>query len=210
MICGILGRKVGMTRIFDAGGVAIPVTVIEAGPCPVIQVRKEDLEGYTAIQLGFGATRKNQINKPLSGHFAKVNVEPKRFLKEIQLKKLPEKLEAGQEIKVDIFKAGEKVDVIGNSIGKGFQGTVKRHHFSGGPKTHGQSDRHRAPGSIGGSSWPSHTWKGQRMAGRMGGGKTTLRNIEVISVDTENNILLLKGSVPGKKNTLLTIKKVED
>ena len=204
---GIIGKKIGMTRIFNQEGHSIPVTVIEAGPCPVVQVKSKEKDGYTAGQLGFGERRKNLFNLPLSGHFAKAKVEPKRLLKEIRIKE-GEKLVVGEEVKVDIFSVGDKVCVTGVSKGLGFQGGVRRHKFHGGPKTHGQSDRLRAPGSIGGSSYPSRVFKGQRMAGRMGGDKVTVKNLVVAGLDVEKNFLLVKGALPGKRNSYLIIKKV--
>jgi large subunit ribosomal protein L3 len=204
---GIIGKKIGMTRIFNQEGHSIPVTVIEAGPCPVVQVKNKEKEGYGSVQLGFGEKRKNLFNLPLSGHFAKAKVEPKRILKEIRIKE-GDKVELGQEVKVEIFSVGDKVCVTGISKGLGFQGGVRRHKFHGGPKSHGQSDRLRAPGSIGGSSFPSRVFKGQRMAGRMGGEKVTVRNLLVAGVDVEKNLLLVKGAVPGKRNSYLSIKKV--
>ncbi|KPL04862.1 MAG: 50S ribosomal protein L3 [candidate division Zixibacteria bacterium SM1_73] len=204
---GIIGKKIGMTRIFNQEGHSIPVTVIEAGPCPVVQVKIKEKEGYGSVQLGFGEKRKTLFNLPLSGHFAKAKVEPKRMLKEIRIKE-GKKVEVGQEVKVDIFSVGDRVCVTGISKGLGFQGGVRRHKFHGGPKSHGQSDRLRAPGSIGGSSFPSRVFKGQRMAGRMGDSKVTVRNLMVAGVDAEKNLLLVKGAVPGKRNSYLTIKKV--
>ena len=203
----IIGRKIGMTRIFDPEGNSIPVTIIEAGPCPIVQVKTKDKDGYSAAQLGFGYKRKNLFNKPISGHFNRAKVEPTRYLKEVDYDE-KDKLEIGAQVRVDIFKPGDVVNVIGISKGLGFQGVVRRYHFRGGPKTHGQSDRLRAPGSIGGSSYPSHTWRGQRMAGRMGGDRVTVRNLLVVMVDAEKNILAVRGAVPGKKNTFLTVKKV--
>jgi large subunit ribosomal protein L3 len=205
----IIGKKIGTTRIFDAKGEAVPVTVIEAGPCPIVQIKTKQKEGYDAVQLGFGGKRKTLFTKPVLGHFSKVKLEPKRKLKEVKYRE-GEKLEIGQQIKVDIFKVGEKVDVIGTSKGLGFQGGVRRHHFRGGPKSHGQSDRERAPGSIGGSSYPSRVWKGQKMAGRMGNERKTVKNLEVMEVDMERNVLLVKGAVPGKQNSILTIKKAKE
>lgn len=204
---GIIGKKIGMTRIFNQEGYSIPVTVIEAGPCPVVQAKSKEEDGYSAVQLGFGEKRKNLFNLPLSGHFAKAKVEPKRMLKETRIKE-GEKLKVRQEVKVDIFSVGDKVCVTGISKGLGFQGGVRRHKFHGGPKTHGQSDRLRAPGSIGGSSFPSRVFKGQKMAGRMGGERVTVRNLLVAGIDVEKNLLLVKGAVPGKRNSYLTIKKV--
>ncbi len=203
---GIIGKKIGMTRVFNPDGQAIPVTVIEAGPCPVVQIKTRDREGYDAIQIGFGHKRKKLLTLPLLGHFDKAKVEPRRILREFR-KDPTEALTVGQEIKVDTFSAGEKVMVTGISKGLGFQGGVRRHGFHGGPKTHGQSDRLRAPGSIGSSSYPSRVYKGQRMAGRMGGRKVTVRNLRVVQVDTDRNLLLLRGAVPGKVNSYLTIKK---
>lgn len=203
---GIIGRKIGMTRIFNSEGEVVPATVIEAGPCWVVQIKTEDREGYEAVQLGFGEKRKSLFNKPTSGHFTKAKIEPKRFLKEIRCKNV-KKLKLGQKIKLNIFSAGEKVDVTGISKGLGFQGGVRRYGFKGGPKSHGQSDRERAPGSIGASSYPSRVWKGQRMAGRMGKEIVTIKNLEIVEVDEKRNLLVVKGAVPGKKNSLLTIKK---
>jgi len=203
---GIIGKKIGMTRIFNQVGQVIPVTVIEAGPCPVVQLKTEDKEGYNAIQLGFGEKRKSLFVLPLLGHFNKAKVGPKRILREIRTDQV-DKFNVGQELKVDVFSVGEKVNVTGISKGLGFQGGVRRHKFHGGPKTHGQSDRLRAPGSIGSSSFPSRVFKGQRMAGRMGGERVTIRNLQVVGVDVEKNLLLLKGAVPGKRNSYLAIKK---
>jgi len=203
---GIIGKKIGMTRIFNQVGQVIPVTVIEAGPCPVVQVKTKDKEGYNAIQLGFGEKRKSLFVLPLLGHFNKAKVGPKRILREIRTDQV-DKFKVGQELKVDVFSVGEKVNVTGISKGLGFQGGVRKHKFHGGPKTHGQSDRLRAPGSIGSSSFPSRVFKGQRMAGRMGGERVTIRNLQVVGVDVEKNLLLLKGAVPGKRNSYLAIKK---
>ncbi len=203
---GIIGKKMGMARIFNQEGQAIPVTIVEAGPCPVVQVKTQDKEGYDAIQIGFGERRKKLFTLPLLGHFDKAKVEPQRILREIRTDQA-KKLKVGGELKVDIFSVGEKVNVTGTSKGLGFQGGVRKYKFHGGPKTHGQSDRLRAPGSIGGSSYPSRVFKGQRMAGRMGGERVTIRNLEVVGVDVEKNLLLLKGAVPGKRNSYLIIKK---
>jgi large subunit ribosomal protein L3 len=204
---GIIGKKIGMTRIFNEDGRSIPVTVIEAGPCLVVQVKTQGKEGYDSVQLGFGQKRKNLFTQPLLGHFAKAQVEPQRILKEV--KTIPaDKAAVGQEIKVDLFSTGDKVRVTGISKGLGFQGVVRRHHFRGGPKSHGQSDRLRAPGSVGASSYPSRTFKGQRMGGRMGGERVTVRNLMVAGVDVEKNLLLLRGAVPGKKDSYLTIRKM--
>ncbi len=197
-----------MSRVFDANGDVIPVTVVKTGPCRIIQIKTKDKDGYDGVQLGFGEKRKSLVNKPLSGHFSKAKIEPMRTLREVRLEK-EEKVELGQEIKADIFSVGEKVDISGISKGLGFQGTVRRHHFRGGPKSHGQSDRLRAPGSIGGSSYPSRVWKGQRMAGRMGREKVTLRNLEIVDLDLNKNIILIKGAVPGKRDSILIIRKTK-
>ncbi len=196
-----------MSRIFNEEGQSIPVTVIEAGPCPVVQIKTVAQDGYDSVQLGFGEKRKNLFTQPLLGHFAKAKLEPRRILKEVKNAKV-EGMTVGQEVKVDIFSVGEKVKVSGISKGLGFQGVVRRYNFRGGPKSHGQSDRMRAPGSVGSSSYPSRTFKGQRMAGRMGGEKVTIRNLVVAGVDLEKNLLLLRGAVPGKKNSYLTIRKI--
>jgi len=206
---GIIGRKVGMTQIFGKEGEFIPVTVIQADPCPIVQIKTKEKEGYDALQLAFGIKRKSLFNKPITGHFEKAKVEPKRVLKEFREDKFDKQFEIGQEIKVDLFSVGEKVDITGTSKGLGFQGVVRRHKFRGGPTTHGQSDRVRAPGSVGSSSYPSRTFKGQRMAGRMGNERVTVRNLEVVGVEAEKNILLVKGAVPGKKNSILLIKKLK-
>lgn len=207
MKSAILGKKVGMTTIYNDQGVATPVTVIEAGPCPVVNIRTIERDGYSAIQLGFGSIRENLVNKPEAGHFKKAGVSPVRHLKEFR--DLDKNYELGNEVTVDEFKVGDKVKVSGTSKGRGFQGVVKRHHFGGvGMQTHGQSDRQRHPGSIGSSSYPSRVFKGLRMAGRMGGKRISIRNIQIYDILPERNIILLKGSVPGPKNTLLEIVKV--
>jgi large subunit ribosomal protein L3 len=206
MADGIIGKKLGMTRVFDQEGRAVPVTVIEAGPCPVVQIKTSGREGYDAIQAGFGEKRKKLFTLPVLGHFQKAKIEPRRILKEFRTEGA-EEFKVGQELKVEMFSPGERVDVSGVSKGLGFQGGVRRHGFRGGSKTHGQSDRMRAPGSIGASSYPSRVYKGQRMAGRMGGKKVTVRRLEVVQVDQERNLLLLKGAVPGKPNSYLTIRK---
>jgi large subunit ribosomal protein L3 len=203
---GIVGKKIGMTRVFNQEGQAIAVTVIEAGPCPVVQVKTKEKEGYDAVQLGFGQKRKKLVTQPLLGHFAKAKVEPQRILKEMRTEDAAQ-FKLGQKLGVDLFSVGEKVSVTGVSKGLGFQGGVRRHKFHGGPKTHGQSDRLRAPGSIGGSSYPSRVFKGQRMPGRMGGEKLTVRNLMVVGVDPEKSLLLVRGAVPGKRNSYLTIRK---
>jgi len=203
---GILGKKIGMTGVFDDKGNYIPCTVIEAGPCYVTQIKTLENDGYQAIQVGFGEKPERLVNKPLMGHFNKANVKPAYYLGEFRVDDVS-KYKIGDKIDVSIFAVGDKVKVTGTSIGRGFQGVVKRHHFGGGSVTHGQSDRLRAPGSIGASSYPSRVFKGQRMAGRMGGVKRTVRNLSVINVITDSNLLLVKGSVPGAKNSLVKIFK---
>jgi large subunit ribosomal protein L3 len=204
---GILGKKIGMTSIFDEHGDVIPCTVIEAGPCQITQIKKKSTDGYDAIQVGFLDKKANLVNKPLGGHFARAGATPKKLLREFRGFDVSD-IKLGDEIKVDsIFSKGDVVSVIGNSKGRGFQGVVKRHHFGGGSKTHGQSDRVRAPGSIGGSSYPSRVFKGQRMAGRMGNTRITIQNLKVVQVISESNLLLIRGSVPGHNNCYVEIHK---
>jgi len=201
----ILGKKIGMTQVFDEVGDVIGVTVIEAGPCEVVQIKNIDKEGYNAIQIGFGEKKESRTKKPLLGHFKKAKLGPKQILKEIRISK-DEKFEIGEKIFVDTFEAGEYVDVTGKSIGKGFQGGVKRWHWAGGPKTHG-SMHHRRVGSIGASASPSRVLKGQHLPGHMGYETVTVQNVEIVKVDKENNLILLKGQVPGKRNNLLVLKR---
>ncbi len=203
----ILGKKLGMTSLFDDKGEAIPCTIIEAGPCYVTQVKSKERDGYDAIQLGFDPKPERLVNRPLNGHFAKAKVKPVRFIHEFRTSNgLPTEL--GAEVRVDLFHQGDIVHVTGRSKGRGFQGVVKRHHFGGvGMTTHGASDRVRAPGSIGGSSYPSRVFKGMRMAGRMGYTHVTIRNLRVFKVIPESDILIIKGSVPGAINTYLEIVK---
>lgn len=203
---GLLGKKTGMTRIFDENGNVIPVTIVEAGPCYVTQIKTKEIDGYSAVQLGFDEKKPKNITKPLLGHFNKANVTPKRVLSEFRNYDLKE-IKLGQEISVDIFSVGDKLSVQGISKGKGFQGVVKRHGFGGGPVTHGQSDRLRAPGSIGASSYPSRVFKGQRMAGRMGGTKVTIRNLQVVKIDKEQNLIFIKGAIPGHINSYVKLIK---
>ncbi|MCI0404858.1 MAG: 50S ribosomal protein L3 [candidate division Zixibacteria bacterium] len=203
-----LGKKIGMTRIFTEGGASVPVTVIEAGPCRVTQVKTTEKDGYRAVQVAFGEKRKNLINKPLSGHLKKSGLETARWLGELKLEDA-DNFEVGQRLDVSVLHPGDVIKVSGISKGLGFQGAVRRHHFAGGPKTHGQSDRHRAPGSVGASSFPSRTFRGQRMAGRMGGETVTVKNLKVVDVDKEHNALLVKGAVPGKPNGLVKIEIIE-
>ena len=204
---GLLGKKIGMTSIFDEAGHVIPCTVIEAGPCYVTQIKTRDRDGYEAVQLGFEMKRERLASKPEKGHFAKANVKPVRIVREFRGNGVSE-VQPGQEIKVDtVFVKGDVVSVIGTSKGRGFQGVVKRHHFGGGFRTHGQSDRERAPGSIGSSSHPSRVFKGMRMAGRMGGEQVTVRNLKVVGIIADSNLLLIKGSVPGAINGYVEIRK---
>ena len=203
MIQGMVGRKLGMTQVFDDNGVALPVTVIECGPNVVTQIRTADKDGYEAVQLGFGISKR--LNRPEQGH-RKASGFMSDVLREVTASDL-EGIEVGQQIKADTFAAGELVDVTANSKGRGFQGGMKRHGFSGGPKTHGQSDRWRAPGSIGSSATPGRVYKGIKMAGHMGNNRVTVQNLEVVRVDTERNLLLIKGSVPGPTKGLVTIRK---
>ena len=200
----ILGKKLGMTRIFMDNGEAVTVTVIEAGPCPVVKVKTVERDGYAAYQVGFGDIRKKLVNKPRAGQFAKSGVEPTRYLRELKYDNA--ELEVGAELKADIFNIGERVDVTGISRGLAFAGTMKRHNFSGANATHGQSDRWRAPGSIGQSSYPSRVFKGMKMSGRMGKDKVTVLNLEVIKVIENENLLLVKGSVPGNKGSLVKVR----
>ena len=202
MIKGIIGKKLGMTQIFKENGAAEAVTAIEAGPCTVVQVKTETKDGYNAAKLGFGEAGKPKSSKKAS------HKETKRakYLREFRIDDT-EGIEVGQKVDASLFKVGEMVDVTGISKGKGFAGTVKRHHFAGGPKTHGQSDRHRAPGSIGSSASPSRVFKGMRMAGHMGNARVTTQGLEVFEADPTRNLLLVKGAIPGARNGLVLIKK---
>jgi len=213
----ILGKKLGMTRVFDESGEVYPCTVIEAGPCPVISRKTVERHGYEAYQVAFGKVKKvrsntggkrkvrSQVTKPMAGVYAKAGVEPRQYLREIRFDEGA--LEVGSEVKVGIFKEGEQVDVTGVSRGLGFSGGMKRHHFSGANKTHGQSDRSRAPGSIGSSSYPSRVFRGQRMPGRMGNERVTVLNLPVVKIIEEENLMLVRGAVPGFKGSLLKIRK---
>ena len=201
----ILATKVGMTQIFNEDGLLIPVTVLQAGPCVVTQVKTEDNDGYAAVQVGFGQIREKLVNKPEKGHFEKAGVDVKRFLKEFKFDNAAE-YEVGQEIKADIFAAGDHIDATAVSKGKGFQGAIKRHGQSRGPMTHG-SKYHRHAGSNGAASDPSKVAKGKKMPGQMGNVQVTVQNLEIVRVDTENNLLLVKGAVPGPKKSLVTIKE---
>ena len=201
----ILATKVGMTQIFNEDGVLTPVTVLQAGPCVVTQVKTVENDGYSAVQVGFGEKREKLVNKPLKGQFDKAGVSYKRFLREFKFDNA-EEYQLGQEIKADIFAAGDKIDATATSKGKGFQGAIKRHGQSRGPMAHG-SKFHRHAGSNGACSDPSRVFKGKGMPGQMGNKKVTIQNLEIVRVDAENNLLLVKGCVPGPKKSLITIKE---
>lgn len=201
----LLGKKLGMTQVFVDGDRLVPVTVVEVGPCVVTQVKTEENDGYSAIQIGYEDVEDRKVNQPLKGHFTKAKVAPKRYLAEVRIDN-PGEFKTGEVLTVDIFSAGEKADVVGVSKGKGFQGVMKRHGFSGGPGGHG-SHFHRAPGSIGASATPSRVPKGRRMAGHMGSDRVTSMNLEIVKVDPEQNIVLLRGAVPGAKGSLVMVKE---
>ena len=201
---GLIGKKIGMTQIFNEEGKVIPVTVIEAGPCVVSQVKTEETDGYNSIQLGFGAIKESKVNKPERGHFTKANIAPARYLREFRVDSI-EDVKVGEELKADIFMAGDKIDIQGTSKGKGFQGVIKRHGQHRGPMGHG-SMYHRRPGSMGSTSTPGRVFKGKKLPGHMGAETVTIQNLEVIKVDLDKNIILVKGSVPGAKGSILKIK----
>jgi len=205
---GLIGKKIGMTSIFDASGKQIPCTVIEAGPCVVTQVRTPEKEGYESIQLAFDERKEKNTPKSLKAHFAKAGTTPKKKLVEFTRFEEGHRKTFGEVLKTDVFIEGEYVDVVGVSKGKGFQGVVKRHNFSGvGDKTHGQHDRLRAPGSVGASSWPSRVFKGTRMAGRMGGNRVKMINLLILKIMADKNLIIVKGSVPGPKGSYLLIER---
>lgn len=201
---GLIGKKLGMTQIFDEQGKVIPVTVIEAGPCVVAQVKTVETDGYNAIQLGFGDVKESKINKPEKGHFAKSKLTPKKHLREFRLDSV-ENINVGDELKADTFTAGDQLDIQGTSKGKGFQGVIKRHGQSRGPMGHG-SMYHRRPGSMGPTSTPGRVFKGKKLPGHMGSQTITIQNLEVVRVDLDKNIILVKGSVPGAKGAILKLK----
>lgn len=203
MAVGILGTKLGMTQVFDATGKAIPVTVVQAGPCPVTQIKTQQTDGYSAIQVGFGQVTQKALNKPELGHLAKSNSPPLRHLQEYRLDNTGD-YQLGQSIGVNIFTQGELVDVQGISIGKGFAGYQKRHNFKRGPMAHG-SKNHRLPGSVGAGTTPGRVYPGKRMAGRLGGSQVTIRKLMLVRIDGDRNLLLIKGAVPGKTGSLLSI-----
>ncbi len=204
MITGLIGRKLGMTQYFGETGDVIPVSVLEAGPCKIVQVRNPEKNGYSGVQLSFMDVKESRLNKPLAGYFKKTGVGPARHLREFRCE--VKGLEVGQEVRADLFAKGERVDVTGVSKGKGFAGVIKRHHFAGGPATHG-SMFHRAPGSIGASSYPSRVWKNQRLPGQMGNKRITVKNLEVVEVRPEENLLLIRGAIPGSPGGLVLIRK---
>jgi large subunit ribosomal protein L3 len=201
---GILGEKLGMTQVWDDNNRVIPVTVVKAGPCVVTQVRTPETDGYSAVQLAFGAIDPRKVNKPATGHFAKAGVTPRRHLVELRTDDATE-YTLGQELGPDVFEAGQLVDVTGTSQGKGFAGVMKRHGFSGLRASHGVERKHRSPGSIGGCATPGRVFKGMKMAGRMGGDRQTMQNLQVAGVDTERGLLLIKGAVPGPKGGLVFV-----
>lgn len=204
MLDGLLGKKLGMTQVFDPTGRALAVTVIETGPCVVTQLRTQESDGYNGVQLGFGTAKR--LNRPEAGHL-RASGANSRHIREIRTEGNGE-LTVGQVVTADtVFKAGDAVDVTGQSKGKGFAGVVKRHHFAGGPKTHGQSDRHRAPGSVGAGTTPGRVFKGLKMAGRMGDERVTVQNLRVVDVDVERNLVLVAGAVPGANGGLVTIRQ---
>jgi large subunit ribosomal protein L3 len=207
MLTGIIGRKVGMTQLFQQDGTVTPGTVIKAGPCVVVQTKTAQTDGYESVQLGLVEERPARVRKPLAGHYKKAGVPPTRVRREVKVAKGAESPKAGDQVLVNtVFTNGDRVDVIGVSRGKGFQGVVRRHHFRGGAATHG-SMFHRAPGSIGASSYPSRVVKGMRAAGRMGGDQVTTRNLKVVAVDPENNLLIVHGAVPGAPGNYVVVRK---
>ncbi len=204
----LLGRKLGMTQVFDAAtGALTPVTVLQMGPCPVVQVKTRDRHGYDAVQIGFGAIRPTLVNLPRRGHFRRAGVEPRRWLREVRVAD-PSQYQVGQELTVDVFKEVQRVDVVGFSKGRGFQGGVKRHGFHTGPKSHGCRN-YRAPGSIGQHSFPGRVFKGLRMPGRYGNTRVTVRNLRIQQVDAEHHLLLVGGAVPGAPNALVLVRAVD-
>lgn len=206
MVNGLIGRKVGMTQVFEKSGKAVPVTVIQAGPCSIVQLKTQEKDGYQAVQLGFGQQKENRINRPKRGHFDKAQVEPTLVLREFRVKSFDE-ISVGGTVDASLFSEGELVDVTGTSKGHGFSGVVKRWKFAGGRKSHGGEQDLRRPGSIGASATPSRVFKGKRMAGRYGAKRHTIQNLPVIQADTERNLLVVKGAVPGPPNGLLLIRK---
>ena len=206
MVTGLIGKKVGMTQLFEPGGRVAPATVLRAGPCVVVQTKTVETDGYAAVQLGLVEAKSAKANKPTAGHFKKAGVPPTRVRREVALAEGGDPAKAGDQVSVSIFSDGDRVDVIGTSRGKGFQGVMRRYNFRGGRASHG-SMFHRAPGSIGASSYPSRVVKGMRMAGHMGAARTTVRNLRVLRVDAENGLLLVEGAVPGGPNSIVVIRR---
>ena len=206
MVTGIIGKKVGMTQIFDPDGTVHPATVIKAGPCVIVQAKTAQTDGYEAVQLGLVEDTPAKVGKPLAGHYKKATVPPTRVRREVKVAAGGDAVKAGDQVLVSIFANGDRVDVIGTGRGKGFQGVVRRHHFAGGAATHG-SMFHRAPGSIGASSFPSRVVKGMRAAGRMGGGRVTIRNLKVVRVDADNHLLIVQGGIPGAPSGYVIVRK---
>lgn len=204
---GLIGKKLGMTSIFTPDGLHIPVTVIQAGPCVVTQIKKAESDGYNALQLGFEGKKIDKTTKPLQGHFKKSGGDCYGYVREVEVDD-PEAFSLGQSLGSDLFKVGERVDVVGNSKGRGFSGVIKRHGFGGGRETHG-GKCHRIPGSIGCSAWPGKVIKGKKMPGRYGTDRKTVRSLEIVDIRTEENLILIKGAVPGHKQALVMIKKVK-
>jgi large subunit ribosomal protein L3 len=204
---GIIGKKIRMTQIFDDAGKVVPVTIVAAGPCMVTQVKTEKTDGYNAVQLGYQELKEKHTTKPIAGHCKKANVPPMKYLREFRSLTTPE-AKVGDQLNVEIFAAGETVQVVAKSKGRGFQGAMRRHGFSGANKTHGQSDRWRAPGSLGQSSYPSRVFKGLKMAGKMGNDRITLSSAKVVKIDAEKNLLFIKGQIPGSTDSLVEIKKM--
>ena len=206
MVNGIIGRKVGMTQVFDADGTVHPATVIKAGPCVVVQAKNAQTDGYEAVQLGLVEETPAKVGKPLAGHYKKAGVPPTRVRREVKQPAGGEAPKIGEQVLASIFAIGERVDIVGTGRGKGFQGVVRRHHFGGGAATHG-SMFHRAPGSIGASSFPSRVVKGMRMGGRMGGARTTVHNLKVLKVDTDNHLIIVEGGIPGGPTAYVIVRK---
>jgi large subunit ribosomal protein L3 len=205
MVKGLIGKKIGMTQIFDESGLAVPVTVIEAGPCYVTQVRMPEKDGYSAVQMGFSEVKPKRLTGGQLGHLKRNNLPPLKFLREFRVKD-PE-VQEGDQVTVAVFVVGERVDVVGTSKGKGFQGAVKRYHFAGGPRTHGASDRERAPGSRGSGTTPGRVYKGSRGPGHMGSDRVTSQSLKVVLVDAERNLIGVRGSVPGARGSLVMVKE---
>ena len=206
MVKGIIGKKVGMTQLFDENGKVIPVTVIEAGPCTVVQKKTVESDGYQAVQLGFGEVSAKKVNKAAAGHFKKANVAPKKTLREFRLADISG-LNVGDILKADVFAAGDKIKVTGTSLGKGYQGVMRRWNFKGSKDTHGCEKVHRSGGSIGNNTFPGHVFKGRKMAGHWGAEQVTVQGLEIVDVRTEDNVILIRGSVPGPKNGLVLVRK---